>query len=202
MATTKSTKRSTRTAAKTSKAKVEPVIEEEVIEPVQEEPRISKTTKRPVLGMQVEKDALIPCRSVTAGELIYIGPKTQLPYDWANSGDIQFLEYQDILAAVVSHSDFIFKPYFVIEDEDLLNDPRWAEVKRLYDDMYDYGDVGDILNMPDATFKREFPRLPIGLKNAVKSEISRMLGEESFDSIQKVKVVDDTCGTDLALLIK
>lgn len=191
------------------------VTEEKVIAPekisepipapeVKPEPVVEKQPEPPrriARGMQYAADELIPCRSVCAGELVFIGPKTRIPYDWAASGDIVYMEYQDVLAAVVSRSKYVFKPWFIIEDESLLDDPRWSEVKRLYDSMYDAGTVYEVLALPINKFEDTFYKLPIGMKNAVKSEIASQIADGTFDSIQKVRIVDKVCGTDLALLL-
>ena len=177
------------------------VMPEPVVEPTPAPAPAPALAKRPVRGMQYAPDELIPCRSVNAGELVYIGPKTRIPYDWAASGDIVYMEYQDVLAAVVSRSKYVFKPWFIIEDETLLDDPRWSEVKRLYDSMYDLGDAREIVDLPVREFEERFIKLPIGMKNAVKSEIATRIADGTFDSIQKVRIVDEVCKTDLALMI-
>lgn len=205
-----STTKKTTTKRTTKKKVVEPVVEQkvEVVEPAAEtvaevpQPEVApEPPKRTIRGMQYAPNELIPCRSVCSGELVFIGPKTRIPYDWAASGDIVYMEYQDVLAAVVSRSKYVFKPWFIVEDEMLLDDPRWSEVKRLYDSMYKLGDARQIVDMPTSEFEAAFLKLPMAMKNAVKSEIATRIADGTFDSIQKVRIVDEVCKTDLALMI-
>lgn len=142
-------------------------------------------------------DDLIPCRSITAGTLLYNGPKSQIPYSWSNEGDISYVEYQDLLAAMVSRSDYIYDPLFLIEDEELLEGSKWKAVRELYEGLYDHEDVQAILDLPVRQFTQVFSTLPLGIKNTIKSKVASQLQEGTFDSLSKVKIIDEVCGTAL-----
>ena len=60
-------------------------------------------------------DDLIPCRSMTKGELICVGKKSKETYMWADYGDITEVEYQDLLALKASKSSFIFDTLFLMQ---------------------------------------------------------------------------------------
>ena len=159
---------------------------------------VTKPTDKRV---RYDKDEPIECRSVTAGTMVYIGIKTNTPYTWSNIGDIAYLDFEDVMAAVMSRSGYVMNPYFVIEDEALLEDPRLAEVKELYASMYNDGDVNAIMQLGVSDFEAALTRAPHGLKNAVKAEISRGIGDGTLDSIQKVRIADKVLGTDMARLL-
>lgn len=142
-------------------------------------------------------DDLIPCRSITAGTLLYNGPKSQIPYSWSNEGDVSYVEYQDLLAAMVSRSDYIYDPLFLIEDEELLEGSKWKAVRELYEGLYDHEDVQAILDLPVRQFTQVFSTLPLGIKNTIKSKVASQLQEGTFDSLSKVKIIDEVCGTAL-----
>lgn len=141
-------------------------------------------------------DDMVPCRSNVVGLLLYNGHKTSLPYQWSNMGDISYIAYQDILAAFMVNSAYIFDPLFIIEDEDVLEDPRFSRVKDVYDNMYDAADIDKLLELSPAKFEKVLKQNPIGLRNAVKAKIGGLLVEGNFDSIQKVRIIDELCGTD------
>ena len=63
---------------------------------------------------------MIPCRSITYGELLLPGAKTKLLYTWANYGDVTEVEFQDLQALKSTRSTYLFKPRFIIEDEELV----------------------------------------------------------------------------------
>ena len=66
-----------------------------------------------------DKEDLIPCRSITFGELLMVGAKTKFVYKWADYDDVQEVEYQDLIYDVKipggSYSRF---PRFIVIDDD------------------------------------------------------------------------------------
>lgn len=162
--------------------------------------KTTSKTVEPVKVKEYKADDLIPCRSMTKGELIYIGKKSGEVYTWEDYGDITEIEYQDLLGLRAKKSSFIFETLFVIEDEELLEDPKWKDVKALYEKIYSE-DVGTLIDMNLNDFKRIFPTLPSGLQRAVSSEVATEMEAGTFDSLQKIKVIDEVCGTDLSSIL-
>lgn len=193
------TNKATKTAATVA---TETVTETSVSATEEKESQAVDSTVINKLPNQVDyaHDSYIKCRSVTPGELVYTGKKSGISYDWVALGDVTYVQFDDLMAAVMSRSDFVYKPYFVIEDEALINDSRLDEVKKLYSTLYGDGDAREILNLPVREFTERFPKIPETLQRAVASEASAGLKAKTFDSIQKVKVIDKTLGTNLMLL--
>lgn len=143
---------------------------------------------------------LIPCRSITQGELLFDAKKSGELYIWSAFGDVTEVEYRDLLSLRGAKSKFLFDPLFIIEDEDVLADPKWSNVKEIYDKMYDE-DVDAILDMPNNTFEKVFKTLPNGLQNAIKVTVTTRIEDGTFDSLTKIKIIDEVCGTDLKCLL-
>ena len=199
MATT-NTKTTTKKPS-TRKAKVEEPVVETVETPVQEP--VQEPVKESVknIAKTYERDDLITCRSVTAGYLGFSGPRTKQLYPFENMGDVGYIEYQDLNSLLASRSKILFEPYIVIEDEKLLEDVRWADLRAVYASMFNLEDAKQIINLPVNEFRVKFPKLPLGLKNAVKAEVSKQIEEGRFDSIQKVKVIDEICDTSIGSIM-
>lgn len=197
MATAKTTTRKTSTKKAAATPKVNPEVVEQPV--VHETVEVAEPVKN--VAKRYEKDDVIPCRSVTAGYLGVVGPRTKQPYPFENMGDVAYVEYQDLYSWLTAQHPVIFKPYFIIEDNELLEDVRWAEVKKLYDGMCALEDVNEILNLSVPEFKKKFPIIPVGLKDAVKSEMVKRIADGTFDSIGKIKVVDEVCGTSIGSMM-
>lgn len=167
------------------------------------EPKATETVEKatPQPQRKYEATELIPCRSITQGLLIAEGKQSKILYRWDGYGDTQEVEYRDLYAFKSSRSGYIYDPLFIIEDEQLLEDARWKEVKELYDKMYDSSDINEIINLPPAKFLEVLSQIPIGMKNAVKIEVATRLNNGSFDSIKKLDYVDKICGTELRKLV-
>lgn len=195
-----------KTSAVTTTA-VGEVVTEEVNVAADEEPVVEKVTeakkeiKKP-LPKQFNQNDLILCRSVTAGWLGVSGKSGQY-YIFMNAGDYQEIEYQDLFALKSKHSSYLYDPLFVIEDEELLENPRWADIKQFYEEkVFTNKDVDEVLNLPIDQFKSVLPKLPKGLAKTLQVRVATKIEDGTFDSLGKIKAIDDAFGTDFTSIIK
>lgn len=201
MATTTRKKTVTKTTA--SKAKPEAEVTEAVVEePVAAKPAVEeKVVKKPeVAPRQFNQNDLILCRSVTAGWLGVSGKSGQY-YVFENFGDECELEYQDLFALKSRHSQYIYAPLFVIEDEELLANPRWKDVATFYDDKVFQEDIDEVLNLPVTSFEKALKALPKGLAKSLQVKVAQKIEEGTFDSLKKIKIIDDVYGTDFRSIL-
>lgn len=202
MANTKKTTTVKKTTTATKKTNQKVVKVEKPVEKIAETTTAENVVEDViVVEKEFKGDDLIPCRSMTRGELLMVGKKTKEVYVWSEYGDVTEVEYQDLLALKASKSAFIFDIMFFIEDEDLINTAKWNEVKKLYEEIY-AEDVTVLLEMDNDSFKSALSSLPKGLKKAIVTEIATRMEEGTFDSLQKIKIVDSVCGTDLNCLLR
>lgn len=145
---------------------------------------------------------LVPTSSVTQGELLLVGRKSGILYRWGAYGDVTEVEYQDLYTLKASRSGYIYKPRFVIEDEELLADPRWSDIKKLYDGLLSATDLDEIMNLNPKDFRATLEQLPKGILESVKIEAGNRIEAGTFDSVSKIKTVDEICGTDFFNLMK
>ena len=156
---------------------------------------IQKTAKKYAPG------DLIECRSVTGGELILIGPKSQLQYTWADYNDTTWVEYQDLQALQSRKSNFLIKPRFVIEDAELVE--QWSSMlKPIYDKVISQN-IEDFFALPLNKFKAQLYVMPAGLKDAIKTKAVQMIQNDELYDVRKVREIDAAWGTDfVAMFLK
>ena len=185
--------------------KKENIEKETVVETVEEEIEVVKEPAKEKAAPEPKvyrEDDLIMCRSITRGELIYIGAKSRNRYSFSDHGDTCEVEVRDLNSLRAAKSQYLFSPLFVIEDEEFIEQPKWKDVKALYDEVKG-NDVEMILDKPLTEFKRILVNLPIGYKKALASEAATRIHNEDFDSLGKIRAIDEFCGTDLySLLVK
>ncbi len=144
-------------------------------------------------------DDLIPCRSITYGELLLTAPKSKLLYSWSNYGDITEIEFQDLQALKSMRSSYIFKPRFIIEDLELVE--QWnKDLGKIYSDIIEV-DVEDLFSLPLNQFKAKLKKAPSGIQQAVKNVAGEKILNGSLDSLAKIRAIDEILGTDLKLYI-
>lgn len=163
-----------------------PVIEKKVV--AKSEPK-----KEP---RKFEQTDPILCRSVTPGWMACYG-KSGMSYVFYNYGDQCEIEYGDLYALKNRRSRYLYDPLFIIEDEELLENPRWKDLADFYSEkVYGMDDIDYVLNVPNNKFKSTLLSLPKGLVKALNVEVAKRIEDGSFDSVKKVKVIDEVCGTD------
>lgn len=143
----------------------------------------------------------IVCRSIVQGRLMAGGRKTKNSYSWANYGDVYSVEVCDLNAWKAIRSAFLYDPLIVIEDEEFLSQEKWTDIRELYEKAA-RNDLEEILNLSNVEFENALRTLPKGYKNSLISVISELIENNAFDSMIKVKLVDEICGTDLYSMLK
>ena len=175
---------------RTKKAEVDASVEKETV---------AKAAAPKKTPRKFAMDDPILCKSVTFGELLLPGKKSQLLYTWANYGDTTEVEFQDLQALRSTRSAYLNAPYFVIEDEELLE--QWPEFKALYEKVAAI-DVDNLFNLPINQFKKRLREIPVGFKDSIKNIASDKILNGSLDSLAKINALDEILGTDLKLLIQ
>ena len=140
----------------------------------------------------------IRCRSIVQGGLYMEGKKTNMTYSWTDYGDISEVEYRDLVAEIHSKSRYIFNPWFIIEDEDFLE--QFPNVRDFYERSYTVKDLKKILNLPVDQMIEEINKLPNGAKDSIKSIAAKQVSTGVLDSVSKIKALDNLFGTDLNLI--
>lgn len=201
MANTMKKTNSKSTTKTTTKPSVENIVEtDEIIESVEE---VKETVVEPVVEKREPKkfEATdgIPCRSITSGGLYMSGIKSHIMYEWSDNGDVTEVEYQDIVAAIRSNVSYISKPYFIIEDEDIL--AQFPQLNKIYASMYSFKDLRDVLTeLSPKSMKTTILSLPDGAKESIKNIASQMISNGTLDSVQKIKILDEIFDTELMLM--
>lgn len=158
-----------------------------------------KSTTKKVDKPKHDPSELVPCRSVRFGELILIGPKTRMPYSWANEGDIREVEYQDLVSWRALHSRYLFDPMIIIEDEDICEE--WAaDLGKLYDKVQEI-DLKEMFKLPHRQFMSQLKKLPESMKSSVQNMAYAMVQDGTLYDLRIIKGIDETLGTELVMMI-
>ena len=172
----------------------------EVVETVKDE--IEEVVETVIEKREVKKYEAtdgVPCRSITSGGLYMKGIKSHIMYEWSDNGDVTEVEYQDIVAAIRSNVSYINKPYFIIEDEDII--AQFPQLNKIYASMYSFKDLRDVLTeLSPKSMKTTILSLPEGAKESIKNLASQMISNGTLDSVQKIKILDEIFNTELMLM--
>lgn len=181
------------TTSKKDKSAEEVVKEAEEVQEVVEEKIVQTEQPR-----EFQKDDLIEVKSVFAGSCTLVGRRSGNVYVWEKLGEIQYVEYQDLLAEITNrYSKYIYEPLLLIEDEDVIN--KNPKLKDLYDAMIDVEDIEDsLLNDSVEELRSILITLPSGLKETVKSVASTLMQDGALYDVRKIRLLDDLYHTALS----
>lgn len=182
-----------KTTSKKDKAAEEVVKEVEEVKEVVEEKAVPTEQPR-----EFQKDDLIEVKSVFAGSCTLVGRRSGNVYVWETLGEIQYVEYQDLLAEITNrYSQYIYEPLLLIEDEDVIN--KNPKLKDLYDTMIDVEDIEEsLLNDSVEDLRSILISLPSGLKETVKSVASTLMQDGALYDVRKIRLLDDLYHTALS----
>lgn len=142
-------------------------------------------------------DDRIPCCSITVGEYLFEGDKSHELYDWVADGDIVNMRADDLIMAIRTRKPCVFKPRIIIQDDDFL--ASFPEVQQLYDTLYSKDNLMAILALEPKRMTDVIQQMPEGAKDAIKGMAMKAIEDGSFDSVARVRALDQLFGTDMLL---
>lgn len=145
---------------------------------------------------------LIPCQSLTSGEMFYNSPKSNTMYKWDDNGTIIDMTYEDLIAMKQSHSELMYRPCFMIMDKELLAQPRWMDIAKIYSgyDIISLSDAEKVINLDVNSLSKALNRLTPAMRAVICNTAADMIEKGTLDSIAKIKAIDEICGTELYTL--
>ena len=181
--------------------KVEPVAEEVVTEvnssvSTEDTEDVKETVKQKVKTFS--PDDMILCQSVCVGQTFVKGIKTGQIYTFEALGAEEYIEYKDLVAAVRSKDGILYKPFIVVMDEDFLNEQ--TKLKQFYNSMYTPKDFEDFFKLNPSQMKEALDNMPIGIRETIKSMAAGKIQDGTFDSVARIRALDEYFGTKLMLL--
>jgi len=193
MAYTKKTTTKKTTVKKVTKP-VEPEIVEEVIDEAEE---VAVKEEKKVRVKHDPSDPIL-CRSITVGKLLMEGINTKMVYRWMDYGDEIEVEYRDLASAVRSHSQFIFAPYFIIEDDAFIEE--FTELNKFYNEKFTIKELSEILDMNEGEMEDAISILPKGAKEQFINIVSTKISNGELDSVRKIKALERILNIDFSLV--
>jgi len=140
-------------------------------------------------------EELIPCVSITPGQLFFSGKKSGTLYTFADIDDVVEIEFRDLDYAARSSDKIMLKPRFIVQDNDFIN--LHSKLDDIYSALHSTSDLESIIKMTPAKMEKVIPSLPLGAKDALKIIAATMVDEGELDSLQRIKKLDELLGTEL-----
>ena len=163
---------------------------------VKEAPVNTETSKKAV--KKFNPDDMILCQSICVGQKFVKGFKSGTIYTFEALGAEEYIEYRDLVAAVRSKDSILFKPFIVVLDEDFINEQK--TLKSFYENMYTPEDFEEFFRLKPNQMVEALNNMPIGIRETIKSMAVGKIQDGVFDSVARIKALDDYFGTKMMLL--
>lgn len=154
---------------------------------------VENTTVSP--AVEITNDTMVECRNGTAGTLIYkslLNPGYTV--EWDQFGDIQELEYRELVSMRGNQRRFFEENWILIDDPAVI---KKLGVERYYRNSLTTDDFEDVFTMPAEEIKKVVPTLPGGTKDAITSEAKKRIENGKLDSRSAIKALEDSLSVDL-----
>jgi hypothetical protein len=170
-------------------------INEEVNEKINEEKVKTSARKKAV---KIDRDEMIPCRSIVFGELTYISSRTKLSTIWSDFGVVEYVEFGELLTMKASQPKFFSKPWIIIEDEDAVDA---LGLRNDYNKMMSVKDIGNFFNKKPQEFEALLKSAPQGIKDLIATQAREKIANGTLHDIRLIRIIDRVLGTGLKDLI-
>lgn len=142
---------------------------------------------------------MIPCVSITPGEMFYAGMKSDTLYTFAGIDDVVEIEFRDLDYAARSKDVMMYKPRFIVQDKDFV--ALHDSLDKIYSSLHTAGDLKNILKLSPEQMKKAIISLPEGAKDSIKTIAATMVDNGILDSVKRVKALDEVFGTEMLLKV-
>jgi hypothetical protein len=151
-------------------------------------------------AITIDRNEMIPCRSLVYGRLKYISVRTGLMTVWNDYGTIEYLEYGELLTLRASQPKFLNKPWIIIEDDEVVE--SIGGLKEMYDKLAKIGDLDLFFAKQPKDFEEIFVKLPAGAKSLVATKAREKIENETLYDTRIINIIDKYLETGLKDLIK
>jgi hypothetical protein len=171
------------------KAQLLDELKEQAKKEVEEELKKSED-KTHYVKKDIDKYKPIPIMNVTNGQLIYISKKTGVEISFSDFGDIEYIDYQELLTMRSSQRRFIDEPFILILDDEVVNHlgltKQYENMKFIKD-----GSIDHIFRLNQEEFEEILEKAPKGIKHSIITR-ARVLYEtgELYD-IRKIRYLNE-----------
>lgn len=145
---------------------------------------------------------MIVCKSVRQNGLVYVSPSTGITYVWNGFGSINELPYQEVMSMKASKSRFLYEPWVLIEEKDIL---ERADFKKDFENMYalyeEFEDPETFFNQSLEVIEEKIANIPNGLRDLIVYNASTYIEDGTLDRMSVINALDQAFGTNLKMLM-
>jgi hypothetical protein len=158
---------------------------------------VSEAKERNQRKADIPNSYEIPVRSNVSGGLTYVSRKNKgLEFHWDHTGDVEYIEYSELISMRNTQRKFFENNWIVIEDSDYTADEvyRALSVQKFYE--FGLNSIDDVFTLSEDSLKELAAKASKGLKDNIILRARSLYndGSDLFDSSKRVKAFEEAFG--------
>ena len=155
---------------------------DDIKEEVKDTPKKRKTVK------QIDRNELIPCKNVCDNIVVYVSQRTGLKYRWSNYGDVEYIEFGELITMNSSYPKFLREPWIIPEDEDVI---EALNLDKIYEKLIPLDEIEDFFTQPLDNIKNAIKKAPKGNQEALVIRAIKMIKDGTLYDTRIIKLIED-----------
>lgn len=168
-------------------------VEAKDVEAVEEVKPKAPTRKKRV---EIDRNEMIACRSMTNGKLIYISDRTRSRYVWSDYGTLQYIEMGELLDMRASHPKFLDDVRLIVEDEDAV---EYLGLTHKYETLDGIDNLDALFDKPADELLDILPKLPKGVQHSVSTRARKLVEEGTLEKLNTIRAIEEALNIDLKM---
>lgn len=193
MANTKSKTTKTDTAKQTKKIESDEVVEA-AAKAADEEPIVDTKKQQYTVKNRLEPTTMVTVKNGYQGSLVYISNRTKERFTWAEFGDEQDMELQELKNARNSSKGFFERNWFLIDDPEVI---EYIGVQQYYKNALTYDGLSELFELSPAEIKEKVSKLSDGQKKTVAYRAKQLIADGAIDSMKVISALEDSLSVEL-----
>lgn len=153
------------------------------------------TVQKPVARREeIDRFEQIPVMNVTNGTLIYASRKTGAEWIFSDYGDIEYMEFQELLTMRSSQRRFFDEPFLLVMDDRAV---EHLGLTKMYQNIKNPEQIDVIFKMNQPEFEDIVEKSPKGIKHLIVSRAKKLYDSGELDSVKKINFINSRFHTDI-----
>lgn len=149
--------------------------------------KVQETTPKRVKRVEIDRNEMVPVRSVTKGILVYISERTKARYFWHDYDVVQYIDMGELLDMRGHSPKYLNEVQVVIDDEEVA---EYLGLTRKYEALVGLENLDDFFMQDNDTLSEIIPKLPKGIKTTLANHARSMVEDQRLDRLNTIELLE------------
>jgi len=148
---------------------------------------------------KIDLNEMIPLKNLTSGSLIYVSKRTGLITEWEKLGDVQYMEWQEVMNMKSSQPRFTNEPWVEIMDEDAVEN---LGLKSVYEKLVPADELDQFFMKAPKEIEQFLRVAPQGTRKLIGDKAAELVRNRQLVNVLTIKTLERELSIDLLDLLE